>query len=523
MIITVDGEKRVASVPATVPQGTNLSQVTIIAPFINSTCVLKIRPPSQEWMEEIICQPALSYEKNCLIWTVNIPDIATAYAGRTDYQLSFIGKNGERFPTFSGSITVSRGIPVSIPNSAEELSDYTINDIYIMLSNVTSLYNITDSHGDRLNINEKDISDLKELTGLESSTLTFARNIIEAVNMLKGTVLGEEGVVTILKNDWSEDNKYVMYAEKTECAYFFNPLSRNDSLETVKANIHLSVDDDRIIFDVKNRPTESIDFIYYISYSDTEISKYINEPNQKVFKINYILNGIDADIENPTTIKEGSTAILKFYPQQNYDLPNSPYISGATVARYEKDSGELVIENPVSDVNLKIDGVKSFLINVKSENVVALGNNPTKISAGSSVKLYFFALEGSTLPTSVSVQGAEFEWEDVTLGCLTLKNPTADVNVEIIGILKSYNITIVSENLVPNETNPTVIYHGQFATFNFTTENGYLISPSTPYVTNATISSWTILDGQMSAVLTISNPTDNVIISVKTLEGGGVG
>lgn len=138
MVIIVDREGAVKSVPASIPQGTSLHGVTIISPYTNASCVLKVKPANEEWIRETLSAAATTADNEGVVFTANLPDAVTETAGRAMYQLSFTYPSGEIIPTNVGSFTVSEGVPYDMPESAEDLSGYTLKEIYTLLSGISS-------------------------------------------------------------------------------------------------------------------------------------------------------------------------------------------------------------------------------------------------------------------------------------------------------------------------------------------------------------------------------------------------
>jgi hypothetical protein len=107
MVIIVDGDGNVKSVPSSVPQGTALHDVTIIAPFTTSTCVLKIKPVSAEWIEDNLAVATTTTDGAGVVFKAEIPGAVTELAGRVKYQLSFAGQDASVKKSKVGSISVT--------------------------------------------------------------------------------------------------------------------------------------------------------------------------------------------------------------------------------------------------------------------------------------------------------------------------------------------------------------------------------------------------------------------------------
>lgn len=79
---------------------------------------------------------------------------------------------------------------------------------------------------------------------------------------------------------------------------------------------------------------------------------------------------------------------------------------------------------------------KTYNITNTLTNVTADASNVATIEENSSVTLKFTANTGYTLPDTITVTGATHTW-DKTTGVVTISNPTADVNITIVGTKSS--------------------------------------------------------------------------------------
>ena len=75
---------------------------------------------------------------------------------------------------------------------------------------------------------------------------------------------------------------------------------------------------------------------------------------------------------------------------------------------------------------------KIYSITNTLTSVTANANNVTTIEENSSAILRFTADTGYTLPDSITMTGATYTWDKAT-GAVSISNPTADVNITIVG------------------------------------------------------------------------------------------
>lgn len=170
MILYCDLQGNVSSVPSSVPMGTLLEDVVIITPQANVTAVLRVKPAYQTYLPDIICSPVLK-ENNTVAFSAKLKKSVTGTAGRAEYQVVLKDPAGKTVASYMGSFNVSRGVMVEMPEDAEDLSDYSLEQIYTMLSNVTTVYN--------------QLVNVENLIGMPEETLeTTAQTLIGAANEL---------------------------------------------------------------------------------------------------------------------------------------------------------------------------------------------------------------------------------------------------------------------------------------------------------------------------------------------------
>ena len=171
MIIFCDSGGNVNSVPSTMPFGSALTDITIVAFEMAATAVLKIKPPNQQYSPGIVCAPVI--QDGVVVYQAKLNKAVTNTFGRCEYQIEFYLQDGDDVPivsTYSGSFNVSRGVPVDLPASEELLKDMALENIYAALSSVTRL--------------AEEITALLEFTGAETELQTAAKNLAGAVNEL---------------------------------------------------------------------------------------------------------------------------------------------------------------------------------------------------------------------------------------------------------------------------------------------------------------------------------------------------
>ena len=240
------------------------------------------------------------------------------------------------------------------------------------------------------------------------------------------------------------------------------------------------------------------------------------------YSITTNLSHVSAVSGNATTIVDGMSATLYFTADSGYSLPASVTVIGAGY-QWNQSSGKLVLLDPSGPVTVTVEGVSTdrptYSITTKLTNVTANAGNDTTLTDSSKAILYFTAAEGYLLPESVTVTGADYQWDRST-GKLELREPTGNVTVTVVGVAdpdyrQSYTITLNLLGASSNSGNPTIIYDDSSATLYFTARLGYSL-PSSVSVTGAEYE-W----NQSSGKLVLRNPTGPVLVRVIGVTSGG--
>jgi hypothetical protein len=154
--------------------GTILDDVVILAPYTCSLVVLKVKPPYQSYLPDIPCAPVLTVNEegqNIVVFKASLPRSITGTAGRADYQIEQTDGNGKVLATFMGTFNVARGVPVDMPDDAEDLSDYSLAQLYTLLSNISLV--------------STQLATIENLIGYPTEELeTTAKTVIGAINDL---------------------------------------------------------------------------------------------------------------------------------------------------------------------------------------------------------------------------------------------------------------------------------------------------------------------------------------------------
>ena len=165
MIIYLKDSGETYTVPSIVQQGAILKRVTVITNIpATRTMVLKILPPSQSYLNDIVLYPEEDFE-GFTVMTASIPPEVTKYSGRAEYQIQIINGDGETVCSEVGSFCVIRGIITNMPDSAQELENYSLSQIYQVVANVLSLYDFMDDLENTLKAHGESIQQHSEIIG----------------------------------------------------------------------------------------------------------------------------------------------------------------------------------------------------------------------------------------------------------------------------------------------------------------------------------------------------------------------
>lgn len=227
----------------------------------------------------------------------------------------------------------------------------------------------------------------------------------------------------------------------------------------------------------------------------------------------YTPSHFTADSSNPTTIEEGTTVQLKFTISDNVDFGT---VSATGAAVSHSVSGQVLtvtLKNPVGPVTVTMTSRPTYDITVNLSHVSAASSNADKIIDGLSATLYFTADSGYSLPATVTVTNARYEWNQST-GKLLLRDPSGPITVTIEGVEivpETYAIstTYDANHLTPYYSNPTSIQAGKTVNLKFTISAN--VELGSIKVTGATFTH--SVSGQLLTV-TLENPTGPVTITI---------
>lgn len=141
IVIKVDSNGNVTTVPAVVHMGESMVEAVIYSDAYHSLCTMRILPPNQEQVEEVICTPIIDdTKKRVSAWKTTLPDTITAQSGLCNYQLLFTNLNGKQEVSEQGTFKISGNVPYNAPATVEDFSQYTISELYALLDTFIATY-----------------------------------------------------------------------------------------------------------------------------------------------------------------------------------------------------------------------------------------------------------------------------------------------------------------------------------------------------------------------------------------------
>ena len=141
IVIKVDSNGNVTTVPAVVHMGESMVEAVIYSDAYHSLCTMRILPPNQEQVEEVICTPIIDdTKKRVSAWKATLPDTITAQSGLCNYQFLFTNLNGKQEVSEQGTFKISGIVPYNAPATVEDFSQYTISELYALLDTFIATY-----------------------------------------------------------------------------------------------------------------------------------------------------------------------------------------------------------------------------------------------------------------------------------------------------------------------------------------------------------------------------------------------
>ncbi len=244
MVIYCDSGGNVKSVPSMVTFGETLTDITIVTPQQSSAVLLKIEPPTGEYMPAMICAPIIN-EDGIRVYNAKVYKGVTVAAGRCYYQLEFIGggehiafdENGNailaegsvKWNSEKGSFNIMRGTNIDLTLSEQMLKDYALEELYSLLASISQTQERTTAVENKI--------------GIDKTLDTTEQNIVDAINALNR----KQGITvdkTLTQDDVAADAKAVgdALSKKVSTTDIVDNLSSNRADKPLSAKQGLELD-----------------------------------------------------------------------------------------------------------------------------------------------------------------------------------------------------------------------------------------------------------------------------------------
>jgi hypothetical protein len=90
-------------------------------------------PPSGIYIPDVVFTP--THTQGRTLWQAVMPPEISRISGALPYQIFLTSADGKTLPTRTGRITVQEGVISNMPETAEELGQYSISALYQLMAN----------------------------------------------------------------------------------------------------------------------------------------------------------------------------------------------------------------------------------------------------------------------------------------------------------------------------------------------------------------------------------------------------
>lgn len=133
IVFEVRSDGTVVSTPSLVAQGTSLSDLVVLADADYSLVTMHFTPPSGIYIPDVVFTPTPTQGRN--LWQAVMPPEISRISGAVTYQIFLTSADGKTLATPTGRITVQEGVISNMPETAEELGQYSISALYQLMAN----------------------------------------------------------------------------------------------------------------------------------------------------------------------------------------------------------------------------------------------------------------------------------------------------------------------------------------------------------------------------------------------------
>lgn len=157
ILFDVKNDGTVKTVPMEMAQGSTLADLVVIAEAEYALVTMRLVPPSGLYIPDVIF--ARIKVDGAIMWKADLPADASITEGAIKYQIFLTDATGEVLETPEGRMTIPKGVLSDMPETVEHLKQYTINELYTLLSGIHTEMTAVDT---RLDATEEDTKNLSE-------------------------------------------------------------------------------------------------------------------------------------------------------------------------------------------------------------------------------------------------------------------------------------------------------------------------------------------------------------------------
>ena len=148
ILFDVKNDGTVKTVPMEMAQGSTLADLVVIAEAEYALVTMRLVPPSGLYIPDIIF--ARIKVDGAIMWKADLPADASITEGSIKYQIFLTDATGEVLETPEGRMTIPKGVLSDMPETVEHLKQYTINELYTLLSGIHTEMTAVDTRLDNI-------------------------------------------------------------------------------------------------------------------------------------------------------------------------------------------------------------------------------------------------------------------------------------------------------------------------------------------------------------------------------------
>ena len=148
ILFDVKNDGTVKTVPMEMAQGSTLADLVVIAEAEYALVTMRLVPPSGLYIPDIIF--ARIKVDGAIMWKADLPADASITEGAIKYQIFLTDATGEVLETPEGRMTIPKGVLSDMPETVEHLKQYTINELYTLLSGIHTEMTAVDTRLDNI-------------------------------------------------------------------------------------------------------------------------------------------------------------------------------------------------------------------------------------------------------------------------------------------------------------------------------------------------------------------------------------